>query len=92
MMAAAALAGLAAVFSAGAADARPASRSPSGVAPYCVMISGARGLTLPQICRFFRYQQCLQAAADLRGNCVQNIDYRGPPPDTEGATWARGAR
>jgi hypothetical protein len=24
------------------------------------------------------YPQCLQAATELRGNCVANIDYRGP--------------
>ena len=91
-MVAAALAGLAPALCGGTAEARPAVRQESGVAPYCVLIGGPRGTPLPQICRFFGYQQCLQAAADLRGNCVQNIDYRGPPPDTTGANWARGAR
>jgi len=72
------------------ADARPAQRAWSGEPPYCVLIGiGPRGATLPQICRFFKYQECLQAAAQLRGNCVANIDYRGPTPDTEGASWAR---
>jgi hypothetical protein len=49
----------------------------SGVPPYCVLKGGARGIPLPQICRFYDYQQCLQAAADLNGNCVVNIDYPG---------------
>lgn len=72
------------------AGARPAQRAPSGQPPYCVLIGiGPRGATLPQICRFVKYQDCLQAASELRGNCVANIDYRGPPPDTAGATWAR---
>jgi hypothetical protein len=75
------------------AEARPAVRQGNGEPPYCVLIGiGPRGAALPQICRFFVYQQCLQAAADLRGNCVANIDYRGPPPDTDGAAWARGSR
>ena len=72
------------------AEARRATREYSGPPPYCVLIGiGPRGQSLPQICRFVRYRDCLQAAADWRGNCVANIDYRGPPPDTEGATWAR---
>src|SRR5579872_5180324 len=49
----------------------------SGVPPFCVARGGARGVPLPQLCQFFDYQQCLQAAADLRGNCVVNIDYHG---------------
>jgi hypothetical protein len=87
-----ALAGVVASLCGSVAKARPAPRSQEGVAPYCVLIAGPRGTSLPQICRFFGYQQCLQAAADLRGNCVQNIDYRGPAPDTTGAAWARGTR
>jgi hypothetical protein len=51
----------------------------SDVPPFCVMIGGPRGpSTRPQICRFFDYQECLQASADLHGNCVVNIDYHGP--------------
>lgn len=92
MIAAATLAFAAAWLPGGAAEARSAVRMEAGVPPYCVMIGGPRGAPLPQICRFFHYQQCLEAAADLRGNCVANIDYRGPPPDTAGASWARGAR
>jgi hypothetical protein len=55
----------------------PAAAASPGVPPFCVLKGGARGMPLPQICRFFDYQQCLQAAADLHGNCVVNIDYRG---------------
>jgi len=92
-VAAAALAFGLAAMPAHHAEARTAARTVSGPPPYCVLIGiGPRGTSLPQICRFTRYQDCLQAAAQLRGNCVANIDYRGPPPDTAGATWARGAR
>jgi Protein of unknown function (DUF3551) len=55
----------------------PAEAASSGVPPFCVLKGGARGIAPPQICRFFDYQQCLQAAADLHGNCVVNIDYHG---------------
>ena len=62
----------------GAAPAGAAARS--GVPPFCVMTGAPRGgpSSVPQICRFFDYQECLWAAADLHGNCVVNIDYRGP--------------
>lgn len=61
----------------------------SGAPPYCVLKGGPRGIPLPQICRFYDYQQCLQAAADLNGNCVLNIDYHGdvstrPMPERSG--------
>jgi hypothetical protein len=50
----------------------------SEVPPFCVMRGGPRGPgSVPQLCRFFDYQDCLWAAADLHGNCVQNIDYHG---------------
>ena len=48
--------------------------------PFCVFIGGPRGIPKPQVCRFYDWQECLQAAADLRGNCVVNIDYRGKVP------------
>lgn len=63
----------------------------SGVPPYCVLTFGARGMALPQICRFYDYQQCLQAAADLHGNCVVNIDYPGVVPMTS-PPWAEPRR
>jgi uncharacterized protein DUF3551 len=56
----------------------PAAAARSGVPPFCVLRGGPKGPgTLPQLCRFFNYQECLQAAADLHGNCVVNIDYHG---------------
>jgi hypothetical protein len=63
----------------------------SGAPPFCVARGGARGIPLPQLCSFFDYQQCLQAAADLHGNCVMNIDYHGeiPTAPTPGPGRAR---
>jgi hypothetical protein len=51
-----------------------------GAPPFCVLKGGPRGYPLPQIGRYYDYQQCLQAAADLNGNCVVNIDYDGAVP------------
>jgi hypothetical protein len=50
----------------------------TGAPPFCVARGGSQGEgSAPQICAYFDYQVCLQAAADLHGNCVQNIDYHG---------------
>jgi Protein of unknown function (DUF3551) len=49
----------------------------AGAPPFCVLRGGVEGASPPQICAYFDYQACLQAAADLHGNCVQNIDYHG---------------
>jgi hypothetical protein len=50
----------------------------TGAPPFCVQRGGSQGNgSAPQICNYFDYQTCLQAAADLNGNCVQNIDYHG---------------
>jgi hypothetical protein len=50
----------------------------AGAPPFCVLRGGGgEGATPPQICAYVDYQACLQAAADLHGNCVQNIDYHG---------------
>jgi hypothetical protein len=71
----------------------PAAAARSGAPPFCVMRGGPRGPgSVPQICRFFDYQQCLQAAADLNGNCVVNIDYQGEvsmPPARAGTRYRR---
>lgn len=81
-------AGVAATLAAGlaTADAAPRARLVRGdVPPFCVLVGGPRGVgTIPQICRFFDFQQCLEAAAVLHGNCVINIDYRGVIPATPG--------
>jgi Protein of unknown function (DUF3551) len=47
----------------------------AGAPPFCVARGGFEGSSPPQVCAYYDYQACLQAAADLRGNCVQNIDY-----------------
>lgn len=65
----------------------------SDVPPYCVMRGGPRGPgSLPQLCRFFDYQACLWAAADLHGNCVQNIDYHGEISTAPGPARTRQRR
>jgi uncharacterized protein DUF3551 len=49
-----------------------------GGTPFCVLRGGTDGAgSSPQDCRYSDYQACLQAAANLHGNCVQNIDYQG---------------
>jgi uncharacterized protein DUF3551 len=56
----------------------PAPAQAAGVPPFCVMRGGSDGPGgSPQLCSYYDYQVCLQAASDLRGNCVQNIDYHG---------------
>jgi Protein of unknown function (DUF3551) len=46
--------------------------------PFCVMRGGSNGPgSEPQDCAYSDYEVCLQAAADMRGNCVLNIDYHG---------------
>jgi Protein of unknown function (DUF3551) len=65
----------------------------SDAPPFCVMTGGPRGPgSVPQFCRFFDYQQCLLAAADLHGNCVQNIDYRGEVSTTPAPARTRHRR
>ncbi|WP_295851274.1 DUF3551 domain-containing protein [Tardiphaga sp.] len=92
LLAVIALLALAAALVPDGAQARPGAVR-SDIPPFCVLTGGPRGLgSLPQICRFFDYQQCLQAAADLRGNCVVNIDYPGKITGAPGATWSRPPR
>jgi hypothetical protein len=56
----------------------PATALAAGVPPFCVLRGGSDGPGgSPQLCSYYDYQACLQAASDLRGNCVQNIDYHG---------------
>jgi hypothetical protein len=74
-------------------EARPSVAARSGIPPFCVLTGGPRGPgSLPAICRFFDYQQCLQAAADLRGNCVVNVDYPGEITSAPGAAWSKPPR
>lgn len=61
-----------------ASAATPASAAPSGLPPFCLKRGGPLGPdTYPLACRWSDYQTCLQAAADLNGNCVVNPDFRG---------------
>lgn len=54
--------------------------SAAGGAQYCISRGGTNGdSSYVGNCVYSDYQQCLQAAADSRGNCVQNIDYHGAP-------------
>ena len=56
----------------------PAQAAGAGVPPFCIKRGGSMGPdSRAQICRWYDYQTCLQAAADLNGNCVVNIDYKG---------------
>ena len=60
-----------------AARATPA-QAAGGVPPFCIKRGGSMGPdSRAQICRWYDYQTCLQAAAELNGNCVVNIDYKG---------------
>lgn len=82
-----------AVALAGPADARPAVAAHSGIPPFCVMTGSRLGQgSVPQLCRFFDYQACLQAAADLRGNCVVNVEYPGKVTGAPGAAWSQPPR
>jgi hypothetical protein len=47
---------------------------------------------VPQLCRFFDFQDCLLAAADLHGNCVQNMDYHGEVSTTPAPARTRHRR
>lgn len=61
-----------------AGQAPPAAAATSSVPPFCVKRGGSLGPdSRAQLCQFYDYQGCLQAAAELNGNCVVNIDYKG---------------
>jgi hypothetical protein len=65
----------------------------TGAPPFCVARGGSQGEgSAPQICAYFDYQVCLQAAADLHGNCVQNIDYHGEVSTTPAPVRTRHRR
>jgi hypothetical protein len=65
----------------------------SGVPPFCVKRGGPRGPdSVAQLCQFYDYQECLQAAAELRGNCVVNVDYRGEVSTTPAPTQTKPRR
>jgi hypothetical protein len=70
----------------------PAAAS-DGTAPYCIARGGSNGESAAYVgnCKYFDYQECLQAAAG-GGNCVQNIDYHGGAPTTPAAPQSRHRR
>ncbi len=93
ILATAALTAAVAALAQAPAEARPSAATRSNVPPFCVLTGGPRGPgSLPQICRFFDYRQCVQAAAELRGNCVVNVDYPGKITGAPGATWSQPGR
>ena len=54
-------------------------------APFCIQQYGPSGPSAVYgTCRYYNYQQCLQAAVGTRGNCIPNVDYRG----TGRARWS----
>jgi len=85
----------AAVFAFPAVCLSPLGATPAaaaGAPPFCVLRGGAGGGLPPQVCAYSDYQQCLQAAADLHGNCVQNIDYHGEVSTAPAPAGARQRR
>lgn len=75
----------------GNADARPNGKGVyRGPPPFCVVIRGPRGWDYPQICEFYNYRECLEAAIGPRRNCVVNIDFPGEVTrDSQGNVFAR---
>jgi hypothetical protein len=62
-------------------------------AQYCIARSGVNGgSSYVGNCIYSDYQQCLQAAAESRGNCVQNIEYRPGSSIAPAAERARRTR
>ncbi|MET0968603.1 MAG: DUF3551 domain-containing protein [Tardiphaga sp.] len=62
-------------------------------AQYCIARSSVNGdASYVGNCVYADYQQCLQAAAESRGNCVQNIEYHGAPADAPMPRRTRRAR
>jgi hypothetical protein len=56
----------------------PAQAAGSAVPQFCIKRGGPRGPDdVALLCRWSDYQSCLQAAAELNGNCVANMDYKG---------------
>jgi hypothetical protein len=61
----------------------------AGPSPFCLMQGGSNGPgSVPEICGYFDYRQCLQAAADLNANCVPNSDFRGMLPWKPEMAWS----
>jgi Protein of unknown function (DUF3551) len=66
-----------------------AAASRRGPSPFCLLPGGSNGPgSEPEICGYFDYRQCLQAAADIRANCVPNSDFRGVLPWKPEMAWS----
>jgi hypothetical protein len=60
----------------------------AGLSPFCLMQGGSNGPgSVPEICGYFDYRECLQAAADIRANGVPNSDFRGVLPWKPEMAW-----
>jgi hypothetical protein len=71
------------------ATAAPAQAGSRGPSPFCLMPGSANGPGgAPEICGYFDYRQCLQAAADMHANCVPNSDFRGVLPWRPDMAWS----
>src|SRR5258708_26213684 len=63
--------------------------SRAGPSPFCLMPGSSNGPGgEPEICGYFDYRQCLQAAADIRANCVPNSDFHGVLPWRPDMAWS----
>ncbi|CAN5415086.1 hypothetical protein BH11PSE4_BH11PSE4_25400 [soil metagenome] len=72
---------------------RAAQAAGQDVPPFCIKRGGVFGPdTMRQLCYWYDYQTCLQAAAELNGNCVVNIDYKGVVSTAPVAPRARRVR
>jgi uncharacterized protein DUF3551 len=66
-----------------------AAASRPGPSPFCLMQGGPNGPGgEPEICGYFDYRRCLQAAADMHANCVPNSDFRGVLPWSPEMAWS----
>ncbi len=60
---------------------------------FCIARSGINGdSSYVGSCNYSDYQQCLEAAVPVRGNCVGNIDYHGDPRPSAPARRSRRVR
>jgi hypothetical protein len=63
-------------------------------AQFCIARGGGEAGAAAYVgnCVYSDYQACLNAAAASRGNCVQNVEYRGDTAPTSTPSRSRRAR
>lgn len=62
-------------------------------ARYCIARGSVNGdASYVGNCVYADYQQCLQAAVESRGNCVENVEYHGAPAEAPPPRRVRRAR